>query len=256
MKPQVICLPGGVAPAAQRYAPLADALGSQAQLHLKDLEVYRGETPPPDYSVELELAAVDEFAKSEGLERFHLIGYSGGGFISLAYAGTRPARVESLALFEPAMVPGDMTAEERALTDAFRAKLEGLEGPELMSAFVREQLRPGVELPPSPPMPLPPAMLKRPAGIAAMMGTFFTYPFDRDRFRHCRFPVYLGYGDLTSEMEVVKAGILAGLFGDIRVQRYAGIHHFVPPERIYTQEHARALDALWQHAAIAAALSA
>jgi hypothetical protein len=30
MRPRVICLPGGVAPAAQRYAPLIAAVGSLA----------------------------------------------------------------------------------------------------------------------------------------------------------------------------------------------------------------------------------
>jgi pimeloyl-ACP methyl ester carboxylesterase len=128
MSPQVICMPGGIAPAAQRYAPLVAAVGGRADLHLKDLEVYAGGTPPADYSIDQEVAALD---------RFHLVGYSGGGFISLAYAGTRPERVLSLALFEPAMVPGDMTADERELTDAFRSKLHGLEGEPLMSAFVR-----------------------------------------------------------------------------------------------------------------------
>ena len=52
MKPHVICLPGGVAPAAQRYAPLAAALDGAADLHWKDLEVYHDDAPPSDYSAE------------------------------------------------------------------------------------------------------------------------------------------------------------------------------------------------------------
>lgn len=246
MSTHVICLPGGIAPAAQRYAPLLAAVGDRAELHLKDLEIYRDGAPPPNYSVDQELTALDGFADSLGLDRFHLVGYSGGGFFSLAYAGTRPKRLLSLALFEPAMVPGELTAEERALTDAFRAKLNGLEGARLMSAFIAEGVKPGVELPPPPAGPPPPWMFKRPAGIAAMMQAFPAYRFDRDRFRDCKFPVYLGYGDLTSDMEVMKAGILARLLGDIRVQRYPGIHHFVSPEQIYTLTHAAELVDLWQ----------
>jgi hypothetical protein len=53
MRPQVICLPGSVAPAASRYGPLITAVGSDADFHLKDLEVYRGDEPPADYSVEM-----------------------------------------------------------------------------------------------------------------------------------------------------------------------------------------------------------
>ncbi len=247
MKSQVVCLPGGVAPAVQRYAPLIATVGGEAQLHLKDLEVYRDDTPPADYSVVLELDAVDRFADSLGLDRFHLVGYSGGGFISLAYAGTRPARLLSLGLFEPAMVPGQLTAEEQSIMATLKAKLDGLTGPEFMSAFVREQVKPGVRLPPMS-GPFPPEMQNRPAGISAMMRAFLAFEFDRASLRAVGFPVYMGYGDLTNEIEAVKAGVLARVFGDIRLQRYPGIHHFVPPEQIYTRAHATSLMELWLRA--------
>ena len=47
MKAQVIALPGGVNPAQLRYAPVASALGGEFEFHLKDLEVYAGDGPPP-----------------------------------------------------------------------------------------------------------------------------------------------------------------------------------------------------------------
>ncbi len=172
MKPQVICVPGGVAPAAQRYRPLIEAVGDAADLHLKDLEVYRGAKPSADYSIEVELEAIDRLADSKNLQRFHLLGYSGGGFISLAYAGTRPERLESLALFEPASIPGRLSEAEQRETSAFYARLSGLEGPEFMSAFVREQLKPGVAPPAPPSGPPSPEMQKRPTGIAALMKAF------------------------------------------------------------------------------------
>jgi hypothetical protein len=62
MKPQVICLAAGVAPAAQRYAPVKVAIADAAELHLKDLEVYRDSAPPTDYSAAVELTALDGFA--------------------------------------------------------------------------------------------------------------------------------------------------------------------------------------------------
>ena len=215
MIPQVICLPGSVAPAAQRYGPLVAQVGDRALLHLKDLEVYAGDAPPPDYSVDMELAALERFADALNLDRFHLAGYSGGGFIALA--------------------------------DALSARLAGLEGPEFMSAFVRLQLKPGVP-PPPPPQQQAPGMQKRPAGIAAMMRSFSAYRFDRYLLRAAGCPLFLGYGDLTHEVESAKASVLAGFFADIRVKRFAGVHHFVPPEQIYTAEHALALEDLWAHA--------
>ena len=250
MSINVICLPGGVAPAAQRYGPLKEVVDGRAELHLKDHELYRGDAPPADYSVEMELEAIDRFADSLGLDRFHLVGYSGGGFLSLAYAGTRPRRLLSLAIFEPARVPGKPTPEEQAATDSLSAQLEGLEGSAFMTAFVRGQLKPGVEAPPSPPRPAP-GMEKRPAGIAAMTRAFTAYSFDRDRLRTCKFPVYLGYGDLTNDFEEIQAAVLARLFADIRIQRFAGVHHFVPPEQIYTPAHVQAIEELWARSSAA-----
>lgn len=247
MKPQVICVPGSVAPAGQRYRPLIDSIGDSAELHLKDLEVYRGSTPASDYSIDEELDAIDRLADSNNLDRFHLVGYSGGGFISLAYAGTRPERVISIAVFEPARIPGQMTDAEDAAFAALEAKLRGLQGPEFMATFVREQVKPGVQVPP-PPASVSPEMQKRPAGIAALIRAFDEYSFDRGLLAQATFPVFLAYGDLTHEVESIKAGVLASLFGDVRVRRYSGIHHFVPPEMIYTADYSRALLDHWRRA--------
>src|SRR5438876_5859870 len=247
MNPQVICLPGGVAPAAQRYGPLRVAVGDDADLYMKDLEVYREAKPSSGYSVEVELEAIDTFAAEHNLERFHLLGYSGGGFLSLAYAGTRRERIRSLALFEPASIPGPLTHEESAGFDALVQRLKGLEGPAFMAAFVREQLKPGVEPPPAP-KSTSPEMQKRPAGIAAMMRAFRTYQFERSMLEACQFPVFLAYGDLTHESESTRAGVLARLFQDIHVRRFPGIHHFVPPDQIYTATHVRSLLDHWRRA--------
>jgi pimeloyl-ACP methyl ester carboxylesterase len=248
MKPRVICVPGSVAPAAQRYKPLLDGVAGQADLHLKDLEVYREPKPPSDYSIDEELSAVDRLADSLGLNRFHLVGYSGGGFISLAYAGTRPKRILSLSLFEPAQIPGTLTEAEEAFFAALRQKLDGLEGDQFMAAFVREQVKPGAVLAPPPPGPVSPEMQKRPAGIAALIRAFEAYVFDREMLRAAPFPVFYGYGDLSHPEQALKAGILAQLFADIRVHRYAGVHHFVPPEMIYTPDHVRLLLEHWRRA--------
>ena len=76
--------------------------------------------------------------------------------------------------------------------------------------------------------------------------------FDRANFRECRFPVFLGYGELAGEQEEIRAGILARLLPDIHVRRYSGVHHFVPPHEIYTGEHVRALRQLRARADVVA----
>lgn len=244
-KIHVVCVPGSIAPAAQRYGPLKAAVGDGIELHWKDLEVYRDAAPPSDYSVDLELLGIDRVAASLGLERFHLVGYSGGGFISLAYAGTRPGRLLSLGLFEPAAIPGTMSQIEQETFDALGARLRGLEGGDFMKVFLGAQVKDGVVLP-APPASALEGMKQRAVGINAMMRSFENYRFDRDQLRGATFPVYFGYGDLTSSLEEVKAAILAGLFSDVRVQRFSGIHHFVPPEQIYTPAHVAGLQDLWQ----------
>src|SRR5579859_1133086 len=139
MTVQVIALPGGVMPAAQRYATLATASGAEVEFHPKDLEVYSGPKPPPGYSIEKEVEALARFADSLGLARFHLLGYSGGGFVAIAFAGAHPDRLMSLALFEPTGIPGAPSPEETSLRERLRAELAGKSGVDYMRAFTRLQ---------------------------------------------------------------------------------------------------------------------
>ena len=245
MTTHVIALPGGVNPAEIRYRPVQDALGDDVQLHWKDLEVYAGDTPPADYSIQLEVDALARFADSLGFERFNLLGYSGGGFVSLAFAGAHADRLRTLALFEPASVPGTLSNDEAVLAAQLDDALRGLTGDEFMHEFMLRQLRPGVSIQP-PPGPAPPWMPKRPAGLYAMLRAFRAHQFDRDWLRACTAPTFLGHGSLTGEQEEVRAGVLARLMPDIHVRRFDGIHHFVPAKELYTPEHLQELLSLWK----------
>ena len=247
MKHPVIALPGGIMPAALRYAALKSALANDVELHTKDLEVYAGDAPPPNYKIEIEIAGLAAFADSLKADRFHLLGYSGGGFVSLAFAAAHPERLISLAVFEPARIPGELSAEEQRLDRDLRQALDSAEGSEFMQIFVSRQVRPGVQVPPPAGSPAP-WMRSRPAGLAAMMREFGEYRADRTRLRNCTFPVFYGYGDQTSEMVEVQASVLARLVPDIHVRRFEGVHHFLSPDQIYTAEHVKDLRALWERA--------
>jgi pimeloyl-ACP methyl ester carboxylesterase len=191
-----------------------------------------------------EVEALARFADSLGLQRFHLLGYSGGGFVSLAFAGAHPERLLSLALFEPASIPGELSAEEAGLLRQLNSELAGKSGAEFMRTFMTLQVKPGVALA-EPEGPPPPWMKTRPAGLAAMLRAFGAHPFDRDSLRRCECPAFIAYGDQTGRHEEVRAGILARLLPDVHVRRFAGIHHFVPPELIYSPDHIRSLGELW-----------
>src|SRR5690242_14917015 len=82
---RVIMLPGGVLPADLAYKNLLAELGDEVDARIKDLEVYAADRPPPDYSLDTEVAGIARVADEAGFGRFHLVGYSGGGASSLAF---------------------------------------------------------------------------------------------------------------------------------------------------------------------------
>ena len=145
---RALLLPGIVTPAAVGSAPLLEALGDAVDARAKELEVYRDDEPPPEYSLALEVEGVLRAADEAGWDRFHLVGYSGGGAVATVMAVTRPERLASLALLEPAWTGRQGQSEaERAAREEFDG-LEALPPDALMREFTRAQLAPGVAPPP------------------------------------------------------------------------------------------------------------
>src|SRR2546426_10354180 len=187
---QAILLPGGVMPADLAYGALIDALGDDVVAVAKDLEVYAAPEPPRNYTLEHEIGGVLRTARDAGFDRFHLVGYSGGGASSLAFAASHPDRLLSLALIEPAwMGNDDLHPEEQAVWREFD-RIATLPPEEMMPAFVSIQLAPGVEPPPRPPGPPPPWMANRPAGLRTFLKTFRSSTLGLDRLRNFAKPVY------------------------------------------------------------------
>lgn len=248
----VVFLPGGVTPVTPSYAPLLAELGEEIAPLLKDLEVYAGDEPPADYSLRHEVDALERVADAAGLDTFHLVGYSGGGAVCLDFAARHPSRLRSLAIYEPARQPGPLVLADHPEYAAGDARLEP---GELMAAFTRLQLRPGVEPPPPPPGPAPDWMAKRPAGLRAMMRAFEADATDPEMLRACSFPVYLAYGLLTHEGMVRRMQALAGLLPDVWIEAYPGLHHFAPPQRSRPAHYATSLRHLWARAEAGRAVS-
>jgi pimeloyl-ACP methyl ester carboxylesterase len=245
----VILLPGVVLPADLAYGALRDAFGDEVEAVAKDLEVYAGDRSPVDYSLDTEVAGVLREADARGWERFHLVGYSGGGAAALATAALHPRRLLSLALLEPAWAGDwDLSEAERAMWRKFE-KLDALSHDELMAAFVRLQLRPGVAPPAPPPVPPPPWMAKRPAGIRVFMLTFGTYDLDRESLRRFDRPVYYALGGLSHPDQYAEiAERLSRVFDDFTLEVFEERHHFDPPHRIEPERLARSLHTVWERA--------
>lgn len=245
---RVVLLPGGVVPAEPAYSALLDVLGERVDAVAKDLEVYAGEEPPPDFSLATEVEGIVRTADAHHFERFHLVGYSGGGASSLAFTALYGERLLSLALLEPAWAGNERTEEEELLMQRFRA-LEPLPPDQFMAGFMRLQLAPGVEPPPPPEGPPPPWMAKRPAGLRAFIKAFDKANLDLDALRSFDRPVYFALGGRSNPDYYGRmADRLGAIFPDFTVETFPERHHFDPPHRIEPERLATSLLALWQRA--------
>lgn len=77
-----------------------------------------------DFSLEARLGDLEAVVAAAGIERFAVLGMSGGSAVALAYAARHPERVTRLVLYgtvcgEPARLEGDRLAEE----ETFRAMI-------------------------------------------------------------------------------------------------------------------------------------
>jgi pimeloyl-ACP methyl ester carboxylesterase len=249
MGPRAIFLPGGVMPADLAYGPLLDALGADVEAIAKDLEVYAGPEPPPGYTLDNEIDGVLRTARDAGFERFHLVGYSGGGAAGAAFAARHPERLSSLALLEPAWMGREgLGPEEQAVWREFD-RIATLPPEAMMPAFVANQLAPGVAPPPPPPGPLPPWMATRPAGLRALLDTFSSSTLDVDRLRAFPGPVYFALGGMSNPDYFGRMAERArAIFADFTLDVFQERHHFDPPHRLEPDRTARALRAHWARA--------
>lgn len=236
-------------PADLAYGALLEALGTDVEAIAKDLELYAGPEPPPGYTLEHEIDGVLRTARDAGFDRFHLVGYSGGGASSLAFAASQPDRLRSLALFEPAWMGNEgLSPEEQAVWREFD-RIAELPPEKMMPAFVATQLAPGVEPPPPPPGPPPPWMATRPAGLRAFIVTFSSSTLDLQRLRSFERPVYFALGGRSNpDYYGQMAERAREIFPDFNLDIFTERHHFDPPHRIEPERTARALRAHWARA--------
>ena len=212
--------------------------------------MYATPTPPPEYSLDTEVAGVLREVRARGWDRVHLVGYSGGGSVALAMAAAHPELLWSVALLEPAWAGNwdDASDAHRTLWQEY-ARLADLPDDEFMAAFVRIQLRPGVVPPAPPPGPPPPWMAQRPAAIRALLGTFQTYDLDKGALRNFDRPAYFALGGLSNPDQFgEEAQRLARIFPNFWIEVFPDRHHFDPPHRIEPQALATSLRSLWTRA--------
>jgi pimeloyl-ACP methyl ester carboxylesterase len=245
----VLLLPGGVMPAGPAYAALLSELGPDIDALPKELEVYAGDAPPPDYSLAIEVLGITRVADDAGFDRFHLVGYSAGGASSLAFAARHPERLLSLGLLEPAFAGWqDISDAERSHMQRFRSLLD-MDGPRMLTDFQTLQIAPGVDAVFPPAEPPPPWMAKRPAALRAILRAFYASDLDLDALRRFNRPVLFALGGRSHPDYYARmADRLARTFPDFTLELFPDRHHFDPPHRIEPARLAASLRVLWARA--------
>ena len=71
---RVIMLPGSVLPAELAYGSLVEALGSDADVVAKELEMYATDEAPRDYTLDLEVAGVFLKPRFSRVQRLQVTG--------------------------------------------------------------------------------------------------------------------------------------------------------------------------------------
>ncbi len=246
---RIVLLPGGVLPAELAYGALIASLGADVEAVAKDLELYATPEPPENYTLELEIAGVLRAADARGWDRFHLVGYSAGGAASLALAATRPERLASLALLEPAWAGNQGLSPAEKAVWFEQDRLAGLPAEQFMPAFMRLGLRADVP-PPAPPAGDPPAwMANRPAGIRALLRAFKQDDIDAGALGRFDRPVYYALGRLSNPDHYEEiARRLIGVFPDFELEVFEERHHFDPPHRVEPKRLAGSLRSFWRRA--------
>ena len=236
-------LPGIATAARVAFAALLAQLDPAVHAVTKELEVYAGDAPPQGYDLRAEVDALDRFATERGHHRFHLYGHSIGGAIALAYTARHGDRVASLALNEAAT---DFSRDDRAVIAAQR--LGELPDDQRMAEFVRQLVRPGVEIGAPRTAPPTPESAKRPAGLTAAIAAIEAATLDDAPLRAFRRPVYYSYGSLSNARWEAMGARLATVFPDCTVERYEGRHHLDTSHQAEPARVAAALQRLWTRA--------
>jgi len=236
-------------PVGPAYGALIAELGEAVDAHPKDLALYEAEAPPADWSLDTEVSGIDRLADEVGFDRFHLVGYSGGGAACLRYATVRADRLLSLAVMEPAFAGwGGMDPKERAHFERF-GLIPTLPEADQLAAFQALQLAPGVPLPTPPPGSPPPWMAKRPAGIRAFLATFFASDLDHAALRRFERPVWFALGGRSHPDYYARmSSRLETILPDYRIEVFSDRHHFDPPHRIEPARVAASLRNVWARA--------
>jgi pimeloyl-ACP methyl ester carboxylesterase len=229
----LVCV-NGVVPPELTFARLAGDV-TERPVRLHDLVGYREELPP-GYGVGAELSALGAVVDGGA----HLLGYSAGASVTLAFAAAHPDRVASLTLIEPPWIGVRDGTEFQAGMDTVM-----LDTPaeQRWETFHRLLTRPGADVPPPPPKP-PAWAAGRVARGEQVWRALRAHPIPAERLRSITAPVYLPVAADSHPWFTDAAHSLAERFGSATVEVYPG-NHVRPPHVARAAQFVAALRSLW-----------
>jgi pimeloyl-ACP methyl ester carboxylesterase len=241
----VFLIGGAGPPAPLEFALLIEALGPGREIVPADMVVFHGGVPAPDFSMVTETDALLVSFDAVGAGQGHLVGYSGGAAVALAFACAHPERVASLTLEEPAWVGTEGATDiERRFWDELGAAM-GLELNEALLAFRDLMVQPAVRPTlPSIPKDAPwiEAMVR---GVRASIGAFAGAEVDWPTLARERFPIWTVVGSLSNPAFQVRSERLIEHLPRASLKVFEGSHHVIPPHRMAAPELAAGLEAMW-----------
>jgi pimeloyl-ACP methyl ester carboxylesterase len=234
----LVCV-NGVVPPELTFARLVREV-AERPVRLHDLVGY-SELLPPGYGVETEIDALDQVVDRPAA---HLLGYSAGASVALAFASARPDRVASLTLVEPPWVGApDGSGFQRHMDEVM------LHTPaeRRWEEFHRLLTRPGADVPPPPPNP-PPWAARRIARGEQVWEALRAHLIGADRLAALTAPVFLPVAADSHPWFTDAAHRLAAQLPSATVEVFPG-NHVRPPHVGEPERFAARLRELWAGAA-------
>ena len=240
----LVCV-NGVVPPELTFAKLVRDV-TERPVRLHDLVGY-SEVLPPGYDIETEIDALGQVVDETAV---HLLGYSAGASVTLAFAAARPHRVASLTLVEPPWIGAPDGTDFQAHMDEVMLHTPA---DRRWEEFHRLLTRPGADVPPPPPNPPPWAPLRVARG-EQVWEALRAHLIGADRLAAITAPVYLPVAADSHPWFTDAARRLAAQFPVATVEVFPG-NHVRPPHVSDAGRFVARLRALWAAAGDSAARS-
>lgn len=241
-----VWIAGAAAPTEESFGGCIDVLGEEVRSLAKGLELFAAAQPIDDYSLATEVRGLRRAMDDAGVERAHLVGFSGGGGVALAFALEHPERVASLVLDEHVIGHRFGVADE----DRFWADVDDAlerEGLDATLRVVAATNAPDAD-PPDFGDPPPAWLASRIERTPRLVRAVRDHAVSAADLAGVDCPVHLTYGTRTRTTfkgwcEAVARSVPRGT-----VEAYEGCDHFRPAHQLRPDRFVAALLAHWDRA--------